>query len=128
MVERRHSHSRNCSKFLHVQPLGVVCPEPSNRSCRPVTEVACRCDGTQAFSLRRSEYTVDDFTLDQVAEKGNILGSLEKLDQSRARAQQSDRRDTNSKSASLSRGFRFRKVVPAEDLAHCGHIEPEKYR
>ncbi len=78
--------------------------------------------------MRSPEDAVDDFTLDQVAEKRYVLGSLEKLDQPRAGAQQTDRRLTNRKSTRLNRGFRFRKIFPAEDLAHCRHIEPEKHR
>ena len=109
MVERGYSHSRNLRKFLHVQRLGVVGPEPGDGSCRSVAQVACRGDGAQPFSLRGAQDAVDDFTLDQVAEKRNILGSLEKLDQPRAGTQQTDGRFADCQSARSNRGLGFRK-------------------
>ena len=75
-----------------------------------------------------SEQAVDGFTLDQVAEKRNILGNFEKIDQPCTGAEQADRRLANSKSMRLNRGLGFRKIFQAEDLPHCRHIEPEKPR
>src|SRR5260370_27756573 len=99
MVQRRHTHSRNCCEFLHVQRLGVIGPEPCDRSCGSVTEIACRGDGAEAFSLWGSEDAVDDLALDQMAEKGYVLRNFEKLDQPSAGAQQTDRRFADGKSA-----------------------------
>ena len=87
MVKRRYSHPRDRREFLHAQRLGIVGSEPGDRSRRPVTEVACRRDGAEALALRRSEDAVHDFALDQVAEKRNVLGSIEKLDQPEAGVQ-----------------------------------------
>jgi hypothetical protein len=128
MVQRRHSHSRNCCKFLHVQWLGVVGPEPGDGSCGSVTEIAGRGDGAEASSLWASEDAVNDFALDQMAEKRYVLGSLEKLDQPGAGAQQADRGFTDSNSTALNGDFWFRKIFPAKDLPHCSHIESEKHR
>ncbi len=79
-------------------------------------------DGTEVFSLWSSEQAVDGFTLDQVAEKRNILGNFEKIDQPCTGAEQADHRLANSKSMRLNRGLGFRKIFQAEDLPHCRHI------
>ena len=38
------------------------------------------CDGAKAFALRSAEDAIDDFTLNQVAEKWNVVGGVQKVD------------------------------------------------
>src|SRR5438445_6725427 len=72
MVECRHAHSCSLREFLHMKRLCVVGPEPGDRSRSSMAQIAFRCDGSQPLSLRSSEYPVDDFTLNQVAEERYI--------------------------------------------------------
>jgi hypothetical protein len=76
--------------------------------------------------LRGAENAIDDLTLDQIAEKRNILGSLEKLDQASAGAEQPGCRFTHCESA-RGRCFGFRQFFPADDLSHCRHIQAQEH-
>ena len=97
MVQRGYAHPRHGRQLFHVQRLCVVGPEPGDRSGRSVAQIACGGDGAKALALRRAQYAIDDFTLDQVAEKRNILGSLQQTDQPRAGIQQTGGRFADGK-------------------------------
>src|SRR5260370_31823028 len=127
MVECRHAHSCGRREFLHMKRLGVVGSEPGDRSRSSVAQIAFRCDGSQPLSLRSSEYAVEDFTLNQVAEEWYILGSLKKLEEPGAGAQQSDRRLTNSQALLLRRTFGLWQIIAAQDVPRFRHIKPETH-
>src|SRR5258706_2835634 len=128
MVECRHAHSCGRREFLHTKRLSVVGSEPGDRSRSSVAQIAFRCDGSQPLSLRSCEYAVDNFTLNQVAEEWYILGSLKKVEEPGAGAQQSDRRLTNSQALLLRRTFGLWQIIAAQDVPHCRHIKPKTHR
>ena len=128
MVEGGDAHARNGGEFFHVQRFGVVGAEPGDGSCGSVAEIAGGGDGAEAFALRRAKDAVDDFALDQVAEKGNVLGGVEKVDEpsagARANRRWFRRRRCPRDAMEVSGSGRSSRL---EDLADGGHIEPEKH-
>ena len=90
--------------------------------------IACGGDGAKALPLRGSQDAVVDFTLDLVAEKRDILGSFEKVDEPGAGVDQARGSLTDSKPTRLSRSFGFGKIFPAYHLAHSVHVKAQKHR
>jgi hypothetical protein len=76
-----------------------------------MTEIACRRDGAEAFSLWGSEDAVDDLTLDQVAQERYVLGSLEKINQS-AHAPNRPTVDSPTAIHEIERRFRVPEDIP----------------
>ncbi len=77
--------------------------------------------------MRRSEYPVNDFALDQLAEKRYILGSIENLDEPSASPQQSCRGPTYSNSPPLRRDQTDGPVNDAIDDAYRAKYKGSPY-
>ena len=92
-----------------------------------MAEIAGCCDGAKAFSLWRAQDAVDDFALNQMTKKRNIFGGQEKIYEPRARAEQPNRRLSNSDSTGLSACFWFRQLITAHDITHGRHVKAEKH-
>ena len=110
-----------------MQGLGVVGAKPGDGACGAVAEVARGCDGAETFALRSAEDAVEDFALDKMAEERDVLGSIEKIDQSGAGVEQADGGFANRDSAVLNGGCRLGKFFAAEHLAHSGHVETQNH-
>ena len=74
MVQRGHAHSRDFREIFHSQRLGVVCPDPRDGFCGAMALISQRCDRAQARALRPAKNSVNDFALNQTAEKGMSCG------------------------------------------------------
>lgn len=75
---------------LHPQRFRVIGSEPGDGFGRSVALVAECGDGAETRSLRTSQQTIDDLTLDQAAEEWNIFRSIKQIQKARARLQQVD--------------------------------------
>src|SRR5467141_1658747 len=89
MMEGGNAHPCGRCEFFHMQRLGKVGSQPGDSSRRSLTQIATRRNGAQSFRLRRPEYAVHDFTMNQVAQKRNVLRRVKKIEQSTTGAEQS---------------------------------------
>ncbi len=81
VVQGRYAHPRHGREFLNAQGLSVVHPEPLDRLGRTVALLAECSDGAEMFPLRAAKQAEDDFTLDQTAEKWDVLWRVKKVDE-----------------------------------------------
>jgi hypothetical protein len=82
MVKCRNPHSRDPRQLLHVQRLRIVVSQPGNRSRRSVAEIARCCNSPEPRPLRTSQDAVNDFALDQVAQKRDVFERIKKFQKS----------------------------------------------
>src|ERR1700761_6126289 len=116
MMQRRHSHPRHGSELFHAQRLRKVGPEPRNRPCCSMAQIACGCDGAEAFSLWCAKDAVDDLPLYQVAQEWYVLRSLKQVDQPGAGIEKANRSLAHSNPARVRGGAGFRQLFPANDF------------
>ncbi len=92
-----------------------------------MAQIACCCNGAEAFSLWCAEDAVDNLSLDQVAEEWNILGSLKQVDQPSACVQKADGSLTHGYPTRKNRCFGIWQLFPADDLPYRRHVKLKKH-
>ncbi len=107
MMQSRYAHARHGGEFLNAQRLSVVAPEPLDYLGGAMALLAERCDGAKMLSLRAAQQPVDDFTLDEIAEEGNVLRRIEKVNKAGSRLEKLERSDADSHGACIG-------ALPAE--------------
>ena len=65
-AKRFYARARDAGELLLVKRLCIFGFQPSDGSCRSVSEIARRRDGAEPCSLWSSQDAVDDFPLDQI--------------------------------------------------------------
>ena len=82
--------------------------------------LAERGDGAEMLSLRAAQQAVDDFALDEAAEKWNVLRRIEQIDEPRTCAEQFERSDADGHAAGVGGFVAQMKFLLGENLADCG--------
>src|SRR5277367_1895823 len=83
-------------------------------------------DCAKMLSLRAPKQSIDDFTLDQAAEKWNVLRRLKQVHQPGTCVQELDRSDTYRHAAGISRLLAQMKLLLRENLPDHRHFESEQ--
>jgi hypothetical protein len=92
VMQRGDAHARDLCEFLHAERLREVCFDPGDRLCRPVALISERGNRAQARSLGSTQNSVDNLALNQAAQNGDVLWSVEQLHKPATRIKQLGRR------------------------------------
>src|SRR5690348_12176107 len=84
VVQSGNSQVRNFREFFNTQRLGIVRDDQCNRFRCAVALISERCHCAQARSRTSPEDSVDNFALDQAAQKRNVLRPLQQIQQAAA--------------------------------------------
>src|SRR5271165_5765111 len=84
MVECRNTHACNGREIFHSNRFCVVRLNPGNGLRRALAVISQRRNCAEPRPFGSLQNAVDDFSLDQVAEKGDVLGRLQEVHQTAA--------------------------------------------
>ena len=84
MVEGGYAHTRNFCKILDTKRLGEIRTDPRDCFCSAMALISERGDGPEACAFRSAENSVDDFALNKLTEKRNVLRRVEQIHEAAA--------------------------------------------
>lgn len=79
MVERGDSHARDFGQVFDAQRLCEIRTHPRDCFRRPMALISESGDSSKAGALRSAEDSIDDFALNQLTKKGNILWRVQQI-------------------------------------------------
>ena len=125
MMERGDSHACHFCEIFDAQRLCEIRTHPRDCFCCAMALISERGDGSKASALRSAQNSIDDFALDQVAEKWNVLRSVQQIYETAASVEELGCGLAGGHGRICGGRLRRMNLFPAQEFSNHGHFELE---
>jgi len=117
---------RHGGEVFDTEGPGVVGAQPGDDAGGAVALLSEGGNGAEMIALGTAEQSVDDLALDERGEEGDVLRSVEQIDEARAGAEELGGGDSDGHAARARGLGRDGQLVLTENAADFGHLETEE--
>jgi hypothetical protein len=127
MMQGAEAHAGDFGEFFDAERLGVVAADPGDCFGGAVALVARGRDGAEAAAFGAAQDAVDDFALNEGAEKRDVLRFVEEIDEAAASVEKFGSDLAGDHGAAVGRSFGDLDFFLTEKFADDGHVEFERH-